>query len=145
MEKIENISVHEQVRKYQLSVISAVKYSQYSLIKYQLDQLRRLHDLLNQEYIEQIYTGYIRHLSKHLSEEYQEGTSMLNRCLMHQTVFTDDDIKQYQAYIGHANFPEKLRDQHLDNEVVHSSTFIQYLNQQGSKMNASLREKEIDW
>ncbi|CAF4248425.1 unnamed protein product [Rotaria sp. Silwood2] len=136
--------VHEQVRNYQLSIISAVKRSEYSLIKYQLDQLKRLKDLLNQEYIEQIYTDCIQHLSRHLLEEYQEGTSILNRCLMHQTVLTDDDIKQYQVYFDHANFAEKLRNEHLNNEGVHSSAFIQYLNQQLDQIDVDLREKESD-
>lgn len=69
---------------------------------------------------------------------------MLNRCLIHQIVVTDSDIKQYQIYINHAHSVEELREEHLDNEVVHSSAFIQYLNQQVNEMNEELREKEID-
>ncbi len=66
---------------------------------------------------------------------------MLNRCLMHQIVVTDSDIKQYQIYINHAHSAEELREKHLDNEVVHSSAFIQYLNQQVNEMNEELKKK----
>ena len=74
--------VHEQVRIHQLSIMSATKRSEYSLIKYKLDQLKRLNELLHLNYIEEIYSDCVRHISQHLSTEYEEGTSTLNRCLM---------------------------------------------------------------
>ena len=142
-EKSKNI-VQEQVRKYELSLISAIKRSEYSLIIYYLDQMKCLNKLLEQDSIEQIYSNCIRRLTKHLSEEYQEGTSKLSQCLMHQIIVTDNDIKQYQTYINHAQSVEQLRKDHFDNEVVHSSAFIQYLNQQINVICTDLREKEID-
>ncbi|UJR17603.1 hypothetical protein I4U23_004499 [Adineta vaga] len=136
--------VHDQIRKYQLSIMSAVNRSEYLLIKYQLDQMKRLNNLLEQDYIEQIYSDCIRHLSKHLVEEYQQAISLLNRCLIHQTVLTDSDIEQYQTYIDHAASAEILRKDHLESESVHSSAFIQYLNQQLDEIKGDLSTKEID-
>ena len=136
--------VQEQVRKYELSVISAIKRSEYPLIKYYLDQMKCLNKLLEQDFIELIYSNCIRRLTKHLSEEYQEGTSKLSRSLMHQIIITDSDIKQYQTYINHAESAEQLRKDHLSDEVVHGSAFIQYLNQQINEICRELREKEMN-
>ncbi|CAF4539301.1 unnamed protein product, partial [Rotaria magnacalcarata] len=44
----------KQVTKYELSIKSATKRSKYSLVKYILDQLKFLNELLNQEPIEEI-------------------------------------------------------------------------------------------
>ncbi|CAF2961842.1 unnamed protein product [Rotaria sp. Silwood2] len=119
-------TVHEQLRKYQSNIRSGIKRFDYALIKYKLDQLKTLNDLFNQEYIKQIHIDCIRDLSTHLSEEYQEGISILNRCLMYQTILTNEDIKNYQTYINHANHVEELqlRHAHLGKDVVHSSAFI---------------------
>ncbi|CAM2727660.1 unnamed protein product [Rotaria socialis] len=136
--------VQQQLKNYQLTLMSTIKRSEYPLIKYYLDQMKRLNKLLKEDYIEQIYSACIQQLKKHLCEEYREGTLKLSRCLMHQIFVTDSDIKQYQTYINHAQSAEELRKDHLDNEVVHSSAFVQHLNQQVNQMNDDLREKEID-
>lgn len=136
--------VHKQVKNYQLSLMSATKRFEYPLIKYYLDQMKRLNSLLQQDYIEQIYSDCVRQLIAHLSKEYEEGTLKLSRCLTHQNVVTDDDIKQYQTYINHAQSAEQLRNDHLDNTAVHSSAFIQYLKQQVHEMDTDLKEKQID-
>ncbi|CAF4732671.1 unnamed protein product, partial [Rotaria sp. Silwood2] len=105
-------TVHEQLRNYQSNIRSGIKRFDYALIKYKLDQLKILNDLFNQEYIKQIYIDCIRDLSTHLSEEYQKGISILNRCLMYQTILTNEDIKSYQTYINHANHVEELQLRH---------------------------------
>lgn len=136
--------VHKQVKNYQISLMSATKRFEYPLIKYYLDQMKRLNNLLQQDYIEQIYSDCVRLLIAHLTKEYEEGTLKLSRWLIHQNFVTDDDIKQYQTYIDHAQSAEQLRKDHLDNIAVHSSAFIQCLNQQINEMSTDLREKQID-
>ena len=138
------IIVHEQVRRHQLSIMSATERSEYSLIKYKLDQLKRLNDLLNLNYIEQIYSDCVRYISQHLSTKYEEGTSTLKRCLMNQTVLTNEDIEQYQTYIDHAKEADELRSEHLGREVVHSSAFAQYVKEQVNIMRINFEEKDID-
>ena len=137
--------VHEQVRKYQLSLISAVERDEYPLIKYQLDQLRRLNDLLQQDSLQKIYTDCIERVSKHLSDQYQTGTTLLKTTLTHQTIVSVMDIEQYQTYLEHAYAAEQLRKDHLfEGKAIHSSAFVQYLNQQVVDIDADLREKQLD-
>ena len=124
--------------------MSATKRSECSLIKYKVDQLKRLNDLLNLNYIEESYSDCVRHISQHLSAEYEEGTSTLNRCLMNQTVLTNEDIEQYQIHIEHAKQANELRSEHLEREVVHSSAFVQYVKEQVNIMRINLGENDID-
>ena len=137
--------VHEQVRKYQMGLISAVERDEYPLIKYQLGQLRRLNDLLHQDSLQKIYTDCIERVSKHLSDQYQIGTSLLGTTLTHQTIISAMDIEQYQTYLEHAYAAEQLRKDHLfEGKTIHSSAFVQYLNRQVADIDADLREKHFD-
>ncbi|CAF0828795.1 unnamed protein product [Adineta steineri] len=135
--------VHEQVRRDQSTILSAIKRSEYEFIKYKLDRLKRLSKLLDQEYIERIYQECVRDVNKHLSDEYQEGTSAITRSIMNQIILNDEDIEQYQTRIKHAKAAEELRKEHLGKDTVHNSAFIQYLNRQIDLMLDSLKEKDI--
>ncbi|CAF3967980.1 unnamed protein product, partial [Rotaria sordida] len=136
--------LREQISRHRFSILSATDRSEYLLVKYKLDQLKHLNDLIDQEYIKQIYNDCIRYIIKHLSEEYEKGVSYMNRCLMNQTILSNEDICQYQSYIDHAKLADELRESHLRNEVVHSTAFIQYVNQQIEIMFIELKEKEIN-
>ncbi|CAF0744473.1 unnamed protein product [Adineta steineri] len=136
--------VHEHVRRDQSTILSAIKRSEYEFIKYKLDRLKRLNKLLDQEYIERIYQECVRDVSKHLSDEYQEGTSAITRSIMNQIILNDEDVEQYQTRIKHAKVAEELRKEHLGKDTVHNSAFIQYLNRQIDLTLDSLKEKDID-
>ncbi|CAF4344718.1 unnamed protein product, partial [Rotaria sp. Silwood2] len=136
--------VQEQIRKILLSVMSATKRYECPFVQYKLDQLKRLNNLLEFDYIEQIYNDCIRYISQHISEEYQNGTSKFNYCLINQTILRIDDIEQYRTYVDHAKLTDILRSNYLGKEVIHSSAFIQYLNQQIDIIVKSLHEKDID-
>ena len=142
-DKSKNI-VNNQIRLYQLRILSAIQRYEYSVIKYYLDQIKYLNSLLNQVNIEQIYLSCVASLSKHLSDEYEKGTLMLDRCLIDQNILTVNDIKQYQTYIDHANQAEQLRNDHFDETVLHSGAFIQYLFRLMKKIEDELKEKAID-
>ncbi|CAF4753190.1 unnamed protein product, partial [Rotaria sp. Silwood2] len=105
--------LREQIIKHKLSIISATKRAEYSLIKYKLDQLEYLNKLLDQDYIKQIYDDCVQYISTHLSEEYANGISILNSCLVNQIVINSDDIKQYQLCIDHAKLAEQFINKHL--------------------------------
>jgi len=136
--------VKEQVSKHQFNMMSATKRSEYLFVKYKLDQLKQLSELLEVDYIKQIYHDSIRHVSKHLNQEYQEGIDVLYRCLVNQQVLNAEVIKQLQAYIEHAMLAEDLRKVHLGKEVVSSSAFIQYMNEQVDSLLKNLEQKSID-
>ncbi|CAF4638122.1 unnamed protein product [Rotaria sp. Silwood2] len=136
--------LREQVRKHQISIISATKRSDYLFVQYKLDQLKYLNDLLHQDDIEQIYKDCVAFISTCLKEEYEVGISDLNRCLMNQTVLTIKDMQRYQICIEHSQDAKELKTKHLTQDAVHSSTFTQYLTQLVNIMYIDLKDKNID-
>ncbi|KAF9756169.1 hypothetical protein NGRA_3297, partial [Nosema granulosis] len=136
--------VQEQIRKQHLSILSAAERDEYLLVQYKLDQLKRLNNLLNIDYIEKTYIDCVRHVSKRLVEEYEEATSRLNRCLFHQTSLNDKDIQHYKACIAHARIAQDLKETHLGKEIIHSSAFSQYLDQQMNMLVEDLKEKQVN-
>ncbi|CAF2387994.1 unnamed protein product [Rotaria sp. Silwood2] len=136
--------LREQVRKHQISIISATKRSDYLFVQYKLDQLKYLNDLLHQDDIEQIYKDCVAFISTCLKEEYEIGISDLNRCLMNQTVLTIKDMQRYQICIEHSQDAKELKTKHLTQDAVHSSTFTQYLTQLVNIMYIDLKDKNID-
>ncbi|CAF2103331.1 unnamed protein product [Rotaria magnacalcarata] len=109
----------KQVTKYELIIKSATKHSKYSLVKYMLDQLKFLNELLNQESIEEIYINY-------------------------ETILIDEEIKQYRTYFDHANLVEDLSKTHLRNEAIHSCAYIEHLNRKVDNLVNNLQENNIN-
>ncbi|CAF2007102.1 unnamed protein product [Rotaria magnacalcarata] len=137
--------IDKQVTKYELSIKSATKRSKYSLVKYILDQLKFLNELLNQEPIEEIYINCTRYVSRYFFfEEYQKAILMLNRSLLDETILIDEEIKQYRTYFDHANLVEDLRKTHLGNEAIHSCAYIEHLNGKVDNLVKNLQEKNIN-
>ncbi|CAF1389902.1 unnamed protein product [Rotaria sordida] len=124
--------------------MSATKSSDYLFVKFKLDQLKYLKDLLHQDYIAQIYNDSVGFVNKYLLEEYQTATLEMNRCLINQTVISNKDIQQYQIYIQHSQEAEILRIDHLGKELVCSIAFTQYLNQLANTMCIDLKDKDIN-
>lgn len=134
----------EQVRRHHLSILTATNHSDYLLIKYKLDQLKYLNDILDQDYIKQMYNECIQYIIRHVYEDYEQSILRLNRSLLNETVLSNSDIKQYQASIDLAKLANELRENHLGNELVHSSKFTYNINQQIETIIAALSEREIN-
>lgn len=136
--------VKEQINKHQLNIMSAVKRSEYSFIKYKLDQLKQLNDILQLDYIKQVYDNSIRDVRKHLNQDYQAHVQMLNHCFLNQTVLDIEVIKKVVTYIEHIALAEDLRKTHLGKEAVSKSTLIQYIHGQVNTMVIKLEKNDID-
>ncbi|CAF4333156.1 unnamed protein product, partial [Rotaria sp. Silwood2] len=138
-------TVQEQVRKHQISIMSATKRYEYVLIEYKLDQLNRLYKLLEQDDIKQVYDDCIRYIRKLLNEEYQSSISTFNRCLTNQTVLNIEDIERYQTFINHAKLADKLKEKYLvGQEVFHSKAFIDNLIEQVDIFMKDLKAEDLD-
>ncbi|UJR19846.1 hypothetical protein I4U23_022979 [Adineta vaga] len=135
--------LYEQISKYQLSIKSALKRFEYDLIKYRLDQLKHLNDELDQKYID-VYNECIHYINQHLSKEYHTAITFFDSCLLHQIVLNEKDIEECKIYIDRANLAEKLRNDHLGEQLIHSSAFTQYIDQQVIRMCTDLGNKNID-
>ena len=138
-------TVQDQVRKYQISIMSAIKRYEYSFVEYKVDQLNRLCKLLKQDDIKQVYDDCIRDISKLLNEEYQNSISTFNRCLTNQTVVNPDDIQRYQTSINHAKLADRLKEKYLvEQKVFHSNAFIENLNEQVDIIIKDLKPEDLD-
>ncbi|CAF0898603.1 unnamed protein product [Adineta steineri] len=133
-----------QVIKYELSIKLATKRSEYSLVKYILDQLKFLSELLNQESVNQIYINCTKDVTRHLFEEYQKAILILNHSLLEETVLIDEEIKQYRTYVDRGSLAEDLRKTHLENEAIPNCAYIEYLNEKVDNLVETLQEKDIN-
>ena len=136
--------VQEQVRKDQLRIICATKRADYLLIKYKLDQLKHLDDLLAQEFITKSYDESLRHLREHLSNEYQKATASIDRWLTDQALLRSEEIRHYHACMVHATVAEQLLGIHLGKDVVRSERLLEHLNHKVDTIVTELGETEID-
>ena len=143
--KDSKITIQKQLQLDRKHIESATRRFDYLLVKYKLDQMKRLNDLLHENYIEQIYNECTRYVTKHLDDEYQNGTSTFDRCLHNQTVLTNEDIQQYQTYISRFQLVDNWKEDHLGVEVVHSTAFTTHLNQSVKKICELLQETNIDY
>jgi hypothetical protein len=138
-------TVQDQVRKYQISIMSAIKRYEYAFVEYKLDQLNRLCKLLEQDYIKQVYDDCIRDISKLLNEEYQNSISTFNRCLTNQTIVNTDDIERYRTSINHAKLADKLKEKYLvKQEVFHSNAFVENLIEQVDINMKDIKPEDLD-
>jgi DNA polymerase III delta prime subunit len=135
--------LNKQVTKYELNIQLATKRSEYLLVKHILDQSKFLNDLLNQDFIKQIYLRCTEYVSRHLSEEYQKATLILDRCLLEEKILIDEEIKQYRTFVDYAKLAEDLRKTHLGNEAIQSCAYIEYVNEKVEKLVKILQEKDI--
>jgi len=133
----------EQISTYQRSIKYALERSEYDLIKYRLDQLKRLNDELDQKYVD-AYKECIYCINQHLEKEYEIAIAFLDDCLFEQTILNEKDIDKYKVYIDRANLAENLRNDHLNEQLIHSSAFNQHIERQVIRMCTDLENKSID-
>ncbi|CAF4052384.1 unnamed protein product [Rotaria sp. Silwood1] len=138
------IILQEQARKIRSSIMLATKRFEYLFVQYKLDQLKGLETLTQQQYIIEVYNECIQYITDHLVKEYEQGTSALDICLMHEKVLSTEDIEKYQRHMNHAESADNLRDSHLGKEVVCSSAFIQYLNKRVDTLLTDIKKKDIN-
>lgn len=70
MTKSSKAVVNEQVRKHQIDIFSAAKRSDYDFLNHKLDELKLLHELLEQDFIKKVYDDCKRYVSQHLEKHY---------------------------------------------------------------------------
>ncbi|CAF1013256.1 unnamed protein product [Didymodactylos carnosus] len=136
--------IQDQLQKEHLAIICATKRADYPLIKYKLDELKDLQDVLKQDFIEQVYDDCIQHVSQHIHERYTETVSLFNRCLENQNMLTIDDIEQYQVCINHIAAAESLREVHLGSKTVQRGALIQNLITKVDIILKGLRDADMD-
>lgn len=136
--------IQKQLQLDQKIIMSATRRFDCLLVKYKLDNMKLLYNLLHEDYVEQVYNECTRYVTKHLVDEYQNGISAFDHCLRDQTLLTIEDIQRYQTYISHFQIVDEWKENHLGKEVVHSTAFIIHLNQCINNMLSALQETNID-
>ncbi|CAM4971805.1 unnamed protein product [Rotaria socialis] len=137
-------ALQEQIRRHQSSIKSAIEGFDYLFVKYKLDQLKHLNEILDQQNIKNIYDDCIEHIAEHLLREYDRVTVKMSRCLVNENILTSEDIRLYQICMGHAGEADQLRESHLCYGIDYRSALIQYLEESVDVISKELKDKEIN-
>ncbi|KAL4508491.1 hypothetical protein ABPG72_003795 [Tetrahymena utriculariae] len=130
----------EQVRINQLCIISASKRQEYQLVQQKLDDLAYLIDILNQDFTKQIYQESINFVKQDLNKSYEDTVEQLKRCIKNSNKLDADDLSEFKQLVSRFQKAEKLRNVHLGNDVVQTSSLIQALKEAVENMSKSFSD-----
>jgi len=136
--------LQEQIYKDQLSIINGLKIHDYEFVKYKLDNIKLLCDLLSFDILKQTYSDCITSIKKHLNEHYHNSINAINRCLIEGNMLTQEDVEQYQRNIVQSKSADLLREFHLKNEVMQSSALVQNLVSQAGTLLINQQDKKFN-
>ncbi len=110
-----------------------------------MNQLKYLHNLLNQEFIGQVLTECLNLAKETLNQNYQVAITEFNRSFdINNNTFSEQDVVNYQLCIENAKSAEYLREQNLGKDVVYVDSYIQNLKTQLNSILFNLKEISID-
>ena len=137
-------ALQNQAHKHQLLIISAAKRLDFELVEYKLEELKQLRQALKSESLDKVYASCTADLGKFLHDQYTTATAQIEKCLVEGNVLMDTEVKHYQLCIQNAQLADRLRDLYLDQEVVSSQAYVNYLNERIDSMMFRLEEKSLD-
>ena len=137
-------TLQNQAHKHQLSINAAAKRLDFELVEYKLEELKQLCEALKLESLDKVYASCISELGKFLHQQYCTATAQIEKCLVEGNVLTDAEVKHYQLCIQNAQLADRLRDLYLDQEVVSSQAYVNYLNERIDSMMFRLEERSLD-
>ncbi|KAL4445289.1 hypothetical protein ABPG74_022102, partial [Tetrahymena malaccensis] len=138
-----NSTIHDQVNLHKQSIISAMKRSDYLLIKYKLDDMYFLIETLGFTYLKQTYEESVNYVKDNLMKDYNQITEDFNRNLKKNNKLDIEDVKQYQNCVNQFQQIDKLRKDHLGNDVLSSDSLIQNLIRQIEEIYQQLDQESI--
>jgi energy-coupling factor transporter ATP-binding protein EcfA2 len=92
-------AVNEQVRIYQLSIISAIKRSEYELAMVNLNDLKYLKDSLKEDSIESVFKSSVDFIKQNIGEEFSRNKDELNKIIDQNIRLSIEDVNQYKKQV----------------------------------------------
>ena len=137
-------ALQDQAQKHQININNALKRSDYDLVQFRLDELKKLLHILGEDCLRKVYTECTINISRHLNKQYQVATEIINRCFTEENGLKEDELEDYKSYIKCAKAADKIRKDHLEKSVIESSAYGQNLKIQLNNTLESTKNKKID-
>ena len=134
------LSDHAQRDKF--SIICAMKYKDYELINYYLNDLQILRDLLKEIFIRDVYDESVRFVSESINNYSIEMKEKFNRVLASQDGLQNKDILDYRRAINYLENAQVLKE-HLQSTLVAPASMVQNIINQLNERSQSLAEEEL--
>lgn len=134
------IASHVEIDK--SNIVSALKQKNNELILYYLNDLKILHELINQSFVRDTYESSIRFISENINEYCTDKMKTFNRALNSQDGLREDDIREYKCSIEYLQQVQMLKE-HLESSLLSPETLVQNIISQLGEIKNTLDEKYL--
>ncbi|CAF1295905.1 unnamed protein product [Rotaria sordida] len=140
-EETQNIILN-QVEKYKLSIMCALKHKDIDLIMYCFNNFKFLSDLIKQSFVRDAYEDSIRFISENIQQYCTDVIEKFNRYLVSQDGLKEEDIREYKTAHNYIQQIQNLKE-HLGSKLVSSKIFIENILSKLEKRNIELQEQDL--
>lgn len=100
--------IRRQLKDDQLAIGNALNRGDYELVKYKLDQMKELCEILQQPNIEELYAECVTTTKKLMSQRVENAVTSLNQNIKKHVPIFLEEIEKYQKLIEDMRTPEEL-------------------------------------
>lgn len=118
----------EQIVMHRDNITRALANSEYTVIKYLLDQLLQLHELLHLDFIKLTYDHCVESIKSHLQHCFQTAVANFDKLLNPEQYMSEADLQEYLQAVHNIGLSEVVRDSHLNQETVQSAGLTQHVH-----------------
>ncbi|CAF0947135.1 unnamed protein product [Adineta steineri] len=134
------IASHVEIDKDNIN--SAFKHKNNELLLYYLNDLKTLHELINQSFVRDAYESSICSISENINEYCTDKMKIFNRVLISQDGLREDDIQDYKDSIEYLRQFQMLKE-HLESGLLSPETLIQNIISQLNETKTTLDDKDF--
>jgi hypothetical protein len=135
-------ALENQIRRHQLSIISALKRHDFELILYKLNELSFLMENLSESFIKHIYEECTQEIQSQLLRDFETSTKVFEKCLINNNVLEESDINNFRICLKNLNIAKKLC-KHLDQNFFDTITYNDNLMMSVDLMCDNVDELEV--
>ncbi|CAF1610759.1 unnamed protein product [Rotaria magnacalcarata] len=132
-----------QVHRYKLNIMCAMKYRDNNLVIYYLNDLKTFKDWLKQNFIRDAYQDSLRFVKDSIANCYAEMMQNFNRSFTRQDKLREEDITDYIAFIDYIEDTQKLNE-HLGSDLMSSTTVMQNIDCELQKISHALITEDLN-
>lgn len=112
-----NSVLKRQIDNHNLSIVAAINRCDYdhadydydyNLVKYKMDELKKLFDVLKASFIDEALEKVIQYLIVHMQTNFSKASDLLARILDDGNFLKISDLTTYERHLNRAEFVEKL-------------------------------------
>ncbi|CAF2770029.1 unnamed protein product [Rotaria sp. Silwood2] len=135
-------TVMNQVNRYKMNIICALKHKDITLLIYYVNSLKTLKDLTKKSSVRDAYEDSIDFISKNLEEYSKEVMNKLNRTLTSCDGLREEDIVNYKTCIEYIQTVQGLR-AHLGSKLISTATLMQNIHSELQQRSLALTEEPL--